>query len=244
MLKTQAGFNQAAYNVERSLISVASKQTDSVLEPCWMWVCERWSDEVVYLIHPPIIRKRDYNAQFRRLELKEEMHHKPNNDCDIGYMKDNDCLDIQRLDESFFSDDSTSEWHLSVVFSEIWSAPVLYFHVNLVDGTSLSREEILRQILEHASPSTLSSHFETHDSIEAQAPYEFLTEEEHPIRGSPSFFLHPCGTQQRLECVKQTTNNKDAAVLLLSWLSLVLPVVGFHLPAECFASAIKQLAVI
>mmetsp|Transcript_30178 Transcript_30178/g.46027 ORF Transcript_30178/g.46027 Transcript_30178/m.46027 type:complete len:220 (+) Transcript_30178:258-917(+) len=112
------------------------------------------------------------------------------------------------------------EWRFSIVYSETWRAPILYFMVQDSSGHPCSREQVLLML----------------PSADVQDSWDFISYDEHPVTGRPSYFLHPCKTCDRLNELlrKQNTN------LLLSWLSMVLPAVGFKLSSSTFLEVQRQ----
>eukprot|EP00978_Attheya_sp_CCMP212_P037858 scaffold182159_cov31-Attheya_sp.AAC.1 len=86
-----------------------------------------------------------------------------------------------------------------------------------MDGTPCLRQDIL-------------SYCNNNDDVKDS--WEFISQDEHPITGEPSFFLHPCQTSARLAKLQNNSSNPDAndsavvpGTLLLSWLSMILPAV-------------------
>ncbi len=119
------------------------------------------------------------------------------------------------------------EWKFSAVYSHVWGVPVLYFEVHMLDGQPLSRDRLLRHLNRLSSSlssppppswhSTNSSPMSTtqrttanivehnkelcNDDHVSEEHWTFVSYEEHPITGIPSFFLHPCQTSKRLQLV-------------------------------------------
>lgn len=116
------------------------------------------------------------------------------------------------------------EWRFSVVYSDTWRVPVLYFTVQDGHGSPFPRSEVLRLVKAD----------QTVVGMEEEDTWDFLSYDEHPITGLPSFFLHPCQTDAILQRFQQSTK-------LLSWLSFVLPAVGFRIPPKDFALIQEQL---
>jgi hypothetical protein len=111
------------------------------------------------------------------------------------------------------------QWKFSIVFSDTWRVPVLYFTVQHGDGTPLLRSQVL-EIIEV-------------DEKEIADTWDFVSHDEHPITGEPSFFLHPCQTFARLKLLfLQDTETVTSP--LISWVTMVLPAVGFRLPTRTF----------
>ncbi len=119
------------------------------------------------------------------------------------------------------------EWKFSAVYSHVWGVPVLYFEVHTTDGQSLLRDELLLHLNRlSSSPSPSPSRHSTNsspmsttqitttnsvehqeescydgDGIGNEEDWTFVSHEEHPITGIPSYFLHPCQTSKRLHLV-------------------------------------------
>ena len=88
------------------------------------------------------------------------------------------------------------------------------------------------------------------DTIEeSDDGWDFVSYKEHPIAGIPSFFLHPCQTAKRLhllmaigaECDDYVDGKKKSAIVLLSWLSMILLSTGFHMSPRVFCAARKEI---
>jgi hypothetical protein len=175
-----------------------------------------------------------------------------------------------------------AEWNFSVVMHATYRVPTLYFDCAHLDGTRMGRMEVLdalssfrrrgygirRRSLsqdgddeEDGLAGTEEEEEEEEDAMfddeyepTSWSSWEFVSQEEHPISGMPSYFLHPCRTGERMEslmvtnstlssssldeeedeeegdggnCRRSTTATTTSTVVpLLSWLSMVLPVVG------------------
>jgi len=171
-----------------------------------------------YLSAPPIVRQYQKRKLCFLDKNQEELEYDlefSNEDVllDSNYFS-NACLDSECRDESWF------EWLFSVVYSDIWCVPVLYFRVQHLDGTTCSRNEVLNLLKyrEHLDPKSFDS-------------WDFISEEEHPVTGVPSQFLHPCQTSARLTTLMAGFDeNYLPGKLLLSWMSLMLPAVHCKIP--------------
>ena len=129
---------------------------------------------------------------------------------------------------------STWEWHFSVIYSETWQAPVLYFHVHdLYCGEPCMRTQIVDYLTQLYAPNNVSDN------------WEFCSQDEHPVTRMPSFFLHPCRTNERLQHLSSasaTAQQQDPALLLLQWMSLLLPSVGLAVSSNEFVKVSEFLA--
>jgi Autophagocytosis associated protein, active-site domain len=179
------------------------------------------------------------------------------------------------------------EWSFSVVYSDTWQVPILYFHVQQCSRddhgsyTPCSRSMVV-DILSHLHHQNLkleeesdhhSNNTDINDNASTYSSWDFVSSDEHPVTGLPCFFLHPCRTRERLEILLRTTNtpvtsstekaaksekdqqqqqqqqqqlessseSSDPAMLLLIWMSLILPSVGHGFSARTFAKLMGKL---
>ncbi|XP_048875232.1 ubiquitin-like-conjugating enzyme ATG10 isoform X1 [Brienomyrus brachyistius] len=109
------------------------------------------------------------------------------------------------------------EYH--VLYSSSFQTPMLYFRASTLDGRSLSLEEIWDGV--HSNYRQRLLH----------APWDSITQQEHPLLGQPFFALHPCRTQEFMSPVLEAARNQNRSLnYIVSWLSTVGPVVGLHIP--------------
>jgi ubiquitin-like-conjugating enzyme ATG10 len=132
------------------------------------------------------------------------------------------------IDAIALSNSHVTEWSFSVVYSHIWHVPVLYFTVQMQDGTPLTRNEVIDSL--HSYCSDPDSFVHTSD---------FVTIDEHPVTGSPSYFLHPCQTLRRMEIF--THQLTCPALRLWSWMSMLFPTVGIMIPLNTFSLIQSEL---
>lgn len=126
------------------------------------------------------------------------------------------------------SDHPELKWHFSIVYSDVWKVPVIYFTVQQMSGAPCSRDEVV-DILRQQSPQN-----------RVEDSWDFVSYDEHPMTGTPAFFLHPCRTQERLQLLRCRAQWKQSAQLW-SWMSLVFPSLGFAIPAKTFQLVQKRL---
>ncbi|XP_068604688.1 ubiquitin-like-conjugating enzyme ATG10 [Brachionichthys hirsutus] len=111
------------------------------------------------------------------------------------------------------------EYH--ILYSCSYSTPVLYFRAFTQEGRSLSLEEVWGSV---------------HPNFRLrlqQSPLHTLGLQEHPLLGQPFFMLHPCRTAEFMRPVVQAALDQHRPVnYLLSWLSVVGPVVGLDVPLK------------
>ena len=159
-----------------------------------------------------------------------------------------------------------TEWSFSILLHKIWRVPTLYFSCCHSDGTPLCRREVLDMLLQPKGMPKADVHTErgeeqndTNDNDDDESLWEFVSQEEHPMTGQPSYFLHPCRTAERMEIMlsyrrhhhqllgqhnsksKQSEERESEDVEaehqiipLLSWMSMVLPVVGCKISPDVY----------
>jgi ubiquitin-like-conjugating enzyme ATG10 len=79
-----------------------------------------------------------------------------------------------------------------------------------------------------------------HPQNKVEDDWDFVSVDEHPVSRVPSFFLHPCRTEERMMALSKA-HDTPPAVRLLSWLSMILPSVGYSVPSSMFWSIKKKL---
>lgn len=169
------------------------------------------SEHGQYLVHPVVVRHSAFDATSKEIAADEDLE-----DYSIALEEE-----LTHMPSSL---SVSLEWRFTIVFSETWRVPVLHFTVQDSAGNPCPREQVLSML------PTAKQHNDT---------WNFVSYDEHPITGTPSYFLHPCQTQDILtllqnDCVQSTS-------LLLSWLSLILPTIGYTLPSMVFKKLRKEL---
>jgi len=145
-------------------------------------------------------------------------------------------------------------WRLSVVYSETWRVPVLYFTVfHQRTGDPCTRAQVL-EFLFRCQQQQQKRQNGGSEVADEDSSWDFVSVTEHPATGTPCFFLHPCRTSDRLQTLLQTTtpttrtpNTADtstsahSAALLWSWFSLILPSLGLSIPPRTYLEVQQQL---
>lgn len=122
------------------------------------------------------------------------------------------------------------EYH--VLYSCSYATPVLYFRVSALDGKSLSLEDLW---------SSVTPCFRRRLQ---RSPLNTITLQEHPLLAQPFFMLHPCKTQEFMSPVLQVAHDQNRPVnYVLTWLSVVGPVVGLELPLK-YCTQLHQSSII
>jgi hypothetical protein len=241
---TRHVFRQGAERLVRAMEGFDSDSLDPHQHQQKHTLCD-WSIESgwdnrddVYLVHPTVVRRsssRDAQHDTACNDNAGNLVPVDENDSteeevlwsDESVMNDPDVVVKVLTDEIESSEsDFESEWNFSIVYSETWRMPVLYFHVQQRDGTPCTRNHVLK---------VLQGDSHSHQNQVADS-WDFVSHEEHPVSRCPSFFLHPCRTQERLATLLQTANSSisDEALQLLSWMSMIFPSVGCSISSRTF----------
>jgi hypothetical protein len=188
------------------------------------WERQTTQDGHLYLIHPTEIRTLETSAE-NDVCIEDDLY-------DVSVDQEDERIVSQPQPLEVNSHDKCTEWFFSIVLSDTWLVPVLYFRVQRMDGTPCLRQDILSYC--------------NHDDLGVKDSWDFISQEEHAITGEPSFFLHPCQTSARL--AKLQTNNpdtKDSArvpgTLLLSFLSMILPAVRSRISPTNYSRIYHEL---
>ena len=130
-----------------------------------------------------------------------------------------------------------SDWFISICYSHIWQVPVLYFTVQMPDGTPFGRDDVLTYLRSYKN-----------DLDEIHRTSDFISIDEHPVSGVPSYMIHPCGTTGRLDALllllllwRTTPSTNSATVRLWSWMAMMLPMVGIVIRPSIFCQIQAEL---
>jgi hypothetical protein len=76
--------------------------------------------------------------------------------------------------------------------------------------------------------------------------WDFVSQEEHPMTGVPTFFLHPCQIEARMALLeggldeeeedqgKLFLRHRSNGFTLWAYMAMLFPVVGHAIPSTCF----------
>ncbi|KAM9789213.1 ubiquitin-like-conjugating enzyme ATG10 [Neosynchiropus ocellatus] len=111
------------------------------------------------------------------------------------------------------------EYH--ILYSCSYGTPVLYFRTSTLEGRSLSLEEVCNSV---------------HPNFRSRlqlSPLNTITQQEHPLLGQPFFMLHPCRTEEFMKpIILEAHNQKRSVNYIVTWLSVVGPLVGLDVPLK------------
>ena len=149
-------------------------------------------------------------------EIKQiDDHHKNTQSAENVTSFDGDTIVFRNVQQ-------TSDWFVTISYSHIWQVPVLHFTAQMQDGTPLSRDDVIFCILSCSNDPNSTYHVTS----------DFVSLDEHPVTGIPSYFLHPCRTTALLEILQASSDNP--ALRLWSWMSMILPLVGIVIRPSTF----------
>ncbi|XP_042481823.1 ubiquitin-like-conjugating enzyme ATG10 [Macadamia integrifolia] len=187
--------------------------------PSWKWVPLRRSpwvashedDGYLSLENFCIIKSNEEVHDERALTGKE----------DSSYTTIEEPIDDATLVESYAEEIHFYDFH--IIHSASYRVPVLYFRAYYSDGRFLALDDIKEDL----PPSSLK--------MLQESKWTFITPEEHPYLNRPWYTLHPCATSEWMKLLylsdDSLTKEKRAIQLyLVSWLSVVGPVVGLRIP--------------
>ena len=224
-------------------------------------------NNLIYLSHPPVVFYTSFllSIEDGKEEASEDIF-LATKDSDDDFLEDEAILDDDQCFVAILEENKNekedqkrqfdTEWTFSIIYSSTFRVPVLYFSVQEMNGSPVGRQqvlEILRQ--EHSKRSS----FAISDDIPTDT-WEFISQEEHPITGLVSYFLHPCQSAERLHlltagkidqkevCVRSeqslNANELTSNNIIWTWMSMILPVVGHSIPASYFLKIQKNMALL
>jgi 2',3'-cyclic-nucleotide 2'-phosphodiesterase (5'-nucleotidase family) len=228
-------FSQTDFNSSAGAIVQALSRNENVSEKSWQlcqWeVCHCNTDcGNLYLCHPPITAIG--------LSLTEGQG---TNSLEENDLEDSNVItDNAATCNSYLHHENSNliRWSFSIVYSDTYCVPILYFHVQHHNGTPCSRQQVLKMLLESTNHSQA-------DRMALQDTWDFVSQEQHPFTNMPSFFLHPCQSSTRLQLLLSSTTSVGQFAcnidMLWTWMSMILPTVGHPIPPSVFLKIQEQL---
>ncbi|KAI9478901.1 MAG: autophagocytosis associated protein [Benjaminiella poitrasii] len=98
-----------------------------------------------------------------------------------------------------------------IVYSTSYQVPVLYFRAHYQNGTPLRATDIYQYIIP-----------ESYQHIA-------LSQNDHPVLGTPFWYIHPCDTRTLMKTIEFEPLN-----YIKSWLSVYGPIVRCTIPTSMF----------
>jgi hypothetical protein len=238
---TRSSFSRNAQILTRALEIDANQQKidgtsegGDIFRLC-QWRLER-NDEKdpcsIYLIHPPVAVVTPHaNRSGEAVKNVEQELYEESLLEDDAISVDAHVISTEPAEDPL---DATTLWTFSIVYSSTYRAPVLYFHVQSPGGHPCGRQDVLEMLGQWGDGETIND------------TWEFVSQEEHPFSGYPSFFLHPCQSAHRLQLmtisgsvsggddVDESYEETWGTTAIWAWMSMILPAVGHAIPASYY----------
>jgi ubiquitin-like-conjugating enzyme ATG10 len=125
-------------------------------------------------------------------------------------------------------------WNLSVVYSETFQVPVLYFTLEYTNGCPVERRPMVSLLL----------NMDNNNDNDDDNDWSRVSQDLHPETGRPSYFLHPCQTNDTLHnmmITAATTTITCPSIWMWTWMSVVLPAIGHGIPSKYFLDIQQRL---
>ncbi|KZT12721.1 uncharacterized protein LAESUDRAFT_668604 [Laetiporus sulphureus 93-53] len=113
---------------------------------------------------------------------------------DEGWLEAPETVD----DVAVFSESDIVTARQSVVYSATFQVPAFYFTMHHSNGTPLTLMEIVSSPLLRSS-SILGTETTSFAVSDPGSNFPLLSQGEHPVLGTPSWYLHPCHTAEAVE---------------------------------------------
>lgn len=119
------------------------------------------------------------------------------------------------------------EWEYHVLFDLTWRVPVLYARAFLLDGRQLPISHLCDELdfFESGKPGT-----------------ERISQELHPVLGTPFLVVHSCCVQDTLNALSQANNCCRPSLLLLRWFGVTAPMVGLRITPTQWSGLLEREA--
>ncbi|GKY94016.1 E2-like conjugating enzyme atg10 [Mayamaea pseudoterrestris] len=189
------------------------------------------------------LRQRDSQGSYMVHEtpMTIRMHVRAQGSPLVPMLPDDDCMtfvddetvmvdETVWIEKNYESEVAETIWHFSVIYSHTFHVPVLYFSVQYLDGSPCSRDAVVAHL------------HQAHHQNSVEDPWDFVSVDQHPVTGTPSFFLHPCATSDWMQLLiaNGSVDPHPKLLHLLSWLSMVLAAVGMAIPAKIYQHLLTQ----
>ena len=211
------------------------------------------SENMMYLTHPPVTQVVSQSEHLLALEQPQQQEDDNSLPAELLWQDDSILVDHdQNKGESNNNNNNNNPldvvvqeviliWNISVVYSETFQVPVLYFTLEYTNGCPVERRSMV---------SLLSLTMD--NPMDMDQEWSSVSQDLHPETGRPSYFLHPCHTNDTLQHMMMistatataTTTTKITCPSLLwmwTWMSIVLPVIGYGIPSKYFLEIQQRL---
>ena len=149
--------------------------------------------------------------------------------------------------------ETTVEFEVHVVYHAAYRVPALFFRAAYLDGRPVRRAALLEFLADGDGGNN-------DDAAAYASDDHFISDEEHPVLGSPFYVLHPCKTAARMGELLRWRGGAGGGAggsaggsaggngggadsrYLLAWFTLVAPVLRIPFPPTLFSRAASMMA--
>ena len=189
-----------SFCITREDFELAAKQLPSI--------CDQWSVNTITL-------RGDNKETFylsRLVQRPSKLSREIDNDNEEVNSEDSDAATLGVTDIQLIC------YHYTIVYSESYQVPVVYFTASWQDGRQLQLQQVWDQVQVQLSSDVVNK-------------FSTMTQTEHPLLGIPCYHLHPCNTATMMSSVLDSKMEgsdtlKWQTKYLVMWLSLVSPLVN------------------
>jgi hypothetical protein len=238
--------------------SVANKEDQKAGFGLLHWELQRDSvDGSLYLQHATITTINQSHLHQDRRQQQEDPQHEAVGEVVPDYDLEDDSvlvdseLYVEDPNKSPVVDSMMIQWTFSVVYSDTYRVPVLYFHVQNPDGSPCSRSQVVQWLSPTSASTEKGENSSTEESLSGTtetSSWEFVSQEQHPHTGFPSYFLHPCRTSERMKLLQEVAtvplddsndtqsswSSSSSIHFLWAWMSMILPAVNHTTPPKLY----------
>lgn len=229
-------------DVDELLLAFERYESEPSFALCdWRPKHDDWGS--LYLLHPPVTLLSTGTISQENNQVFGEQQDLESDLEEEGILEDDHCYhdetnNAKNIDAEQLEAILATQWTFSIVYSTTYRSPVLYFSVQESSGNPVRRQTLLKLLRQEHKRSAFeeSNDFPTDE-------WEFVSQEEQPITGIVSFFLHPCQSSHRLKLLTtpadsksgdKDADNSTSMNVLWTWMSMILPAVGHSIPSAYF----------
>jgi hypothetical protein len=150
-----------------------------------------------------------------------------------------------------------AEFAFHVLWSSAFGVPVVYFTASFADGAPLVPAAVSRAFSQGGADGgdgggSGGGGVGGGSGEPLAESWTFLTQEEHPVLGTPAFMFHPCQTAERLACLAAPpragagatgagASGMHARGYLLAWFAMMAPTLRLELPPAAYLALHEAL---
>eukprot|EP01050_Picozoa_sp_SAG11_P017554 SAG11_NODE_2543_length_3237_cov_2.170172_4_plen_215_part_00 len=193
--------DEAKFEAEARALAAASNATGGDHQP-WHW-CDG-SGGRGYLRQVQIrLLEPECSGAIDDTELDTDDHALA--ECEVAEVADLSTLNLATIAQ----ETRQAKFEVHVAYSIVYGEPILLFNMtDAASGALLSHDQMWRSIRQH------------HNGMPV-----VISQSEHPILGTPFYFVHPCDTSALMQsAMASAPKDPPAGLYLMSWLSAFGPI--------------------